>query len=63
MKPKQNARFWRRKISANKARDRLVNCTLRAMGWKVLRVWEHELTAGNQPRLLKRLHAKGLVGP
>jgi hypothetical protein len=35
--------FWRRKLSANVARDRLVMSTLRRTGWRVLRVWEHEL--------------------
>jgi DNA mismatch endonuclease (patch repair protein) len=54
-KPKQNAAFWRRKIAANRARDRLVTRTLRAMGWRVLRVWEHELARKNERRLLKRL--------
>lgn len=42
-KPKNNRAFWRRKFSANKARDALVTRTLRKAGWRVLRVWEHEL--------------------
>ena len=54
-KPKTNAGFWRRKIAANRARDRLVGRTLRALGWRVLRVWEHELTRKNERRLLARL--------
>jgi DNA mismatch endonuclease, patch repair protein len=40
-KPRNNATFWRRKFAANKARDRLVNRTLRKQGWRVLRIWEH----------------------
>ena len=35
--------------------SRLVTRTLRAMGWRVLRVWEHELARKNEPRLLTRL--------
>jgi G:T-mismatch repair DNA endonuclease (very short patch repair protein) len=35
--------FWHRKLSANKSRDRLVNHALRRAGWRVLRIWEHEL--------------------
>ena len=35
--------FWRRKLSDNRARDRLVTRTLRRAGWRVLRIWEHEL--------------------
>jgi len=54
-KPKNNAAFWRKKISANRARDRLVTRTLRAQGWRVLRIWEHELTRKNERRLLRRL--------
>jgi DNA mismatch endonuclease (patch repair protein) len=42
-KPRHNAAFWRKKLAANKARDRMVNRTLRAQGWRVLRIWEHEL--------------------
>ncbi len=61
--PRQNARFWREKIARNQARDRLVNRTLRARGWKVLRIWEHELTKKRERRLLARLRRCGLVGP
>jgi DNA-damage-inducible protein D len=40
-----------------KARDRLVTRTLRAQGWRVLRIWEHELVRKNEVRLLKRLQS------
>jgi len=42
-KPKNNRAFWRRKFSANKKRDRLVNRALRRANWRVLRIWECEL--------------------
>ncbi len=35
--------FWRRKIERNRNRDKLYHGKLRRMGWKVLRVWEHQL--------------------
>jgi DNA mismatch endonuclease, patch repair protein len=41
--PKSNAASWRRKLSGNKQRDALVTRTLRGAGWRVLRVWEHDL--------------------
>jgi DNA mismatch endonuclease, patch repair protein len=41
--PKSNADFWRAKIGRNKARDAEVNGLLKAEGWTVLRVWEHEI--------------------
>lgn len=43
--PKANAAFWRRKLKANVARDRLVDRKLRELGWRVIRVWEHEVRA------------------
>jgi DNA mismatch endonuclease (patch repair protein) len=54
-KPKNNAAFWRKKIGANGARDRLVTRTLRAKGWRVLRIWEHELARKSERRLIIRL--------
>jgi len=41
--PKSNIAFWRSKIARNKKRDLLVRRTLRKAGWRVLRIWEHEL--------------------
>src|SRR5436305_1411808 len=41
--PTSNVAFWRRKLTRNKNRDRLVRKTLRKDGWKVLRIWQHEL--------------------
>ncbi len=52
---KTNAAFWRKKLSANRSRDRLVTRTLRARGWRVLRIWEHELTRKNEVRLAAKL--------
>ena len=45
--PRQNAKFWRDKIVRNRARDRLVTRTLRARGWRVARIWEHDLLRRN----------------
>ena len=53
--PKTNRAFWAEKFAANKTRDRLVTRTLRAKGWRVLRVWEHELVRRNEGRLLGRI--------
>ena len=40
--PKQNADWWREKIEANQRRDRDTDARLRAAGWTVIRVWEHD---------------------
>jgi DNA mismatch endonuclease (patch repair protein) len=53
--PKTRAAFWLAKIRGNQARDRRVNYALRKRGWKVVRLWEHELSRKNEPRLLRRL--------
>jgi len=53
--PKGNRSFWRAKITRNRERDREVGAELRRLGWKVLRVWEHELTVRNERRLVARL--------
>lgn len=40
--PKTNAAFWREKIETNRRRDRDTDARLAAIGWQVIRVWEHE---------------------
>jgi DNA mismatch endonuclease (patch repair protein) len=55
--PMNNRAFWTAKLARNKARDRLVIRTLRNDGWRVLRVWQHELSRKNEQRLLRRLRA------
>ena len=59
--PKQNAEFWTEKIARNQARDRLVTRTLRRADWRVVRLWEHELTRKYEKRLLARLRRVGLL--
>lgn len=54
-KPKNNHSFWRKKLAGNKRRDALVTRTLRKTGWRVVRIWEHELRRVNETRLLARL--------
>lgn len=40
--PKANAAWWREKLSANVARDRDTDEKIKALGWTVLRFWEHD---------------------
>ena len=40
--PRANARWWADKIATNCARDLDVTAQLEALGWTVLRFWEHE---------------------
>ena len=41
--PAGNRAFWKKKFAANKARDHRVNRELRRIGWRVIRIWEHDL--------------------
>jgi DNA mismatch endonuclease (patch repair protein) len=41
--PASNRAFWIKKLAANKSRDRRVNLALRKAGWRVVRIWEHDL--------------------
>lgn len=36
-------KFWREKIDKNRDRDRLNFAKLHRMGWRVLRIWQHEI--------------------
>ncbi len=55
VRPKKNAGFWREKITRNRARDREVLRALRALDWRVIRIWEHALASKHQARTLARI--------
>ena len=40
--PKRNARWWAEKIAGNVARDKRKDRQLRALGYSVLHLWEHD---------------------
>jgi len=42
--PKSNIKFWEKKFRDNKKRDDLVNTELAQSGWKVIRIWEYNLS-------------------
>lgn len=44
--PRTNSAFWMSKLSRNVARDHQVRVVLQALGWTVVRVWEHSLAYG-----------------
>jgi DNA mismatch endonuclease, patch repair protein len=43
--PKSNADFWRKKLRRNMERDKLVRKELHRLGWRVMRIWEHQILA------------------
>ena len=56
--PKGNRAFWKKKFARNIARDRLVNRALRRTGWRVLRIWEHELARKRERQVLRKIQLK-----
>jgi DNA mismatch endonuclease (patch repair protein) len=54
-RPRGNAAFWRAKFRRNQERDRRNSRHLRQAGWKVLRLWEHELKPKARRALLAKL--------
>lgn len=55
--PKLNAEFWRDKINTNRIRDADTDHRLRALGWNVIRVWEHEVPGDVATRVA--VHIRG----
>ena len=58
--PATNKVFWETKITRNRARDREVNRELKKRGWRVLRLWEHELRKKREVRAVAKLRRAGL---
>lgn len=44
-KPKNNSEFWEKKLRRNVERDGEQAMWLESKGWRVLRIWEHEIDA------------------
>lgn len=51
VRPRTRRRFWAAKLRANVLRDCRVNADLKAAGWHVLRLWEHEVLADPETAL------------
>ena len=59
--PSSNRGYWGPKIAGNRARDREISARLGRVGWKVIRIWEHEL--GDAGRTVGRIAAAMGIGP
>ncbi|MFA6228309.1 MAG: very short patch repair endonuclease [Patescibacteria group bacterium] len=51
-------KYWRAKIEANIHRDVKNRRKLKRMGWKVLRIWEHQLTQRNFNKSMSKIENK-----
>lgn len=52
--PKSNQNYWKMKVSRNRKRDEAVTQLCKKAGWKVLRIWEHEVVRSTK-RAIARL--------
>lgn len=41
--PTTRVKFWKEKIERNKERDNIVNNYYKNIGWRIIRLWEHDL--------------------
>jgi DNA mismatch endonuclease, patch repair protein len=41
--PKSARAYWRRKVVTNRERDKYQTAALRKIGWRVVRMWEHQI--------------------
>ncbi len=46
--PNTNIEFWQKKLQRNRERDQKVNRELKKVGWRIVRVWQHELKDPNK---------------
>lgn len=53
VQPKSRKNFWLPKIEQNLKRDNIVNRKLKKEGWKVMRIWEHEILKQKELLILK----------
>jgi DNA mismatch endonuclease (patch repair protein) len=53
--PSTRTNFWSAKIERNRVRDEQVSKALKRAGWRVIRIWEHELQRQHRARLLRKL--------
>ncbi len=61
--PETRKEFWLKKIQENVKRDEIINKTLVEDGWKLIRIWEHELKE-NPEEIIRRIKmVLGYTGP
>lgn len=51
--PSSNKSYWKSKMNRNLKRANEVNKKLKKEGWKVIRIWEHNIKESNK-RILKK---------
>ncbi len=52
--PIARKKYWTEKIERNKQRDKEVNSYYKKVGWKIIRVWEHDIKR-NLEKIIKSI--------
>lgn len=60
--PANNAAFWQEKFAANVLRDAKVRRLLAELGWRVLVIWECQLSECELNRLAAKIRKDGIRG-
>lgn len=53
--PRANRAWWNEKVEDNQNRDRRQTLVLQEQGWRVVRVWEHEVLTNDIHRCARRI--------
>ena len=63
--PKSRVAYWHPKLKGNKLRDAKISKKLRKDGWRVIRIWEHEIKARPRGILhdLREKNSQAMVRP
>ena len=62
MKPRTNADYWAAKVARNVVRDERNDATLQSLGWRVMRVWEHEDPEVAAARIARAVRTEPRIG-
>lgn len=46
--PQSNTAYWQGKINKNILRDRDVSLEYKKMGWRIIRLWEHDISRNSE---------------
>ena|SRR5436309_14584228 len=55
-RPATRQRYWDNKLAKNMSRDRIIDASLKATGWKPLHFWEHEVRK-NPESIVRRVRS------
>lgn len=58
--PASNVEFWKQKLDVNRQRDQRNKRSLKALGWRVLTIWECRMDERHLSALIRKIKAKDI---